>query len=1301
MIIDDVVVSADDAVEIVGEATDDFAITAEQEFGLVLSGEGPQGPQGPKGDQGEQGPQGDRGIAGINGTKTLYGSGVPDVLTGAVGDFYIDISGNLLYGPKTTVWPPGVSMVGPAGPPGSTAFADMVGQAALAQLPTINDGTMLANLSGSASTPLSYRIPDAVALYDTFALAVAAHVPASYAFLETRSYTTDVPNSGAQYRKVLSDPGYGSPSVFQSADGAWWLMNELLPLPSMFGGKANGTTDDTAAVQKAIDQLSARGLRSLWFDASYIVTGLHANGLSCIDWKQIDLVGPGGLKLANNSNVTAAVFTATFSGTTMTISTFTSGSLAAGMFLSPQATGTGLVPATKIVSLASGTANTPGAVYNVDQTNAIASAISLKASKRFVEMLGNYDTVTGLVNARCEIDFDYNGANNCDGGTIWTWNTIVTINKGSGNVFDGAKFRNNSGSNSIVLGVDQASPSTLFDTTVIRCLFENDGDRTNPASLDYSTIFSFSDGLSVVGNTYRRGASKNGCPWEVYNRNILVAGNKVQGYYNTANICAVPGQTTRNVNFIGNTIEDCSVGFTLWAVASTSKLWGVNIANNTLDFLVVQPGGPYVVNGIGQINAVSELRDVNISGNIGRNSDLSDTTRSTDGISLQACYSAKISNNQLYGFPGRGVYLTNTYNGGSFDVSHNQLTNVGYTSANSALKSGITIDASAFGPASLLIVKDNEINPLAGYKLTTGILCALDAEISDINNPAIVGATSPIKWTGAGAASNGYMLRQFGSKGDGLKVTATVTITAGTKNLHITGLSFKQSDVGKIIFIQGAAASGGTLQTSITGVTGSNDIVLFDNASTTLTAASKTVFVGTDDTAAINAAITYCKSYGKTLVVTDGMYLHTSTINWAWIGFKVHAYGDNVAFLHAGTGVAHNFNGFANYGGQGCINGVFGGPGRIMLRGNPNGGTTIAAQIDNWHFGSMKIAARDCSSYLVQGNDSGIVGASAVESIFDIQISPNVDNETFLTVPACGVEFTRATACVFPRLVVESCGVASRAVRFLSCVGNLFNGGTVESNVAGGILFDSGCFRNVVKSIHCEANGSQEDFYVDGYNNTFEGCASGATTLGSKINGSRNVIKSGDWAKLQITATAAGTRLENVILRTSYSDLGTQTTNINFYDPDGLGLVAIDNAVAILGNKTINTDNGSIIKIASVDVSTAWTAYTPTLTAATGAFTTATVTGRYKQIGKTVHLHLSVVVTAANTASGAVIATLPAGMTPAAQAVGALYERAVTGKMGSAQIPSGDAHAYLRAYDGSTLWVNGYTIEANLTFEIT
>jgi hypothetical protein len=81
---------------------------------------GTNGIAGPQGLQGVTGPQGLNGANGVNGTGLRYGSGTPASNSGILGDFYLDTTGNKIYGPKATNgWPTtGVSIVGPQGASG-------------------------------------------------------------------------------------------------------------------------------------------------------------------------------------------------------------------------------------------------------------------------------------------------------------------------------------------------------------------------------------------------------------------------------------------------------------------------------------------------------------------------------------------------------------------------------------------------------------------------------------------------------------------------------------------------------------------------------------------------------------------------------------------------------------------------------------------------------------------------------------------------------------------------------------------------------------------------------------------------------------------------------------------------------------------------------------------------------------------------------------------------------------------------------------------------------------------------------
>jgi hypothetical protein len=63
---------------------------------------GAQGPAGPAGKDGASGTNGHNGAPGQDGHTILNGLGAPPDSSGSPGDFYIDVSGPKIYGPKSS-----------------------------------------------------------------------------------------------------------------------------------------------------------------------------------------------------------------------------------------------------------------------------------------------------------------------------------------------------------------------------------------------------------------------------------------------------------------------------------------------------------------------------------------------------------------------------------------------------------------------------------------------------------------------------------------------------------------------------------------------------------------------------------------------------------------------------------------------------------------------------------------------------------------------------------------------------------------------------------------------------------------------------------------------------------------------------------------------------------------------------------------------------------------------------------------------------------------------------------------------
>lgn len=333
---------------------------------------------------------------------------------------------------------------------------------------------------------------------------------------------------------------------------------------------------------------------------------------------------------------------------------------------------------------------------------------------------------------------------------------------------------------------------------------------------------------------------------------------------------------------------------------------------------------------------------------------------------------------------------------------------------------------------------------------------------------------------------------------------------------------------------------------------------------------------GDDATAndtAIATAVAYCVANNKTLAFPDGIYRHTNALNWAFNYLQVIALGGNCIFKHTGSGTAHSFSGIANYpASQGCEGGTFGGPNHFIVQGNAN--TVDLVLVDNWHFGDMKIKPRNASNAFLRTQDTGIVGASAVETTFDVKASTNFGG-SFTTVPLYGMRLVSLASCVFIKPILEfvgNVGSGTPGVSMVGCVGCLFLAGTIESCLAGGISLASNCNRNKFINVHAEVNGTQQDWLVSGSENTFESCHGAGTTSGQFLAGNFNFYKN---CKLQtgvVQSGASDNTFENCNFITSFNDLGTRTNIYN--DAGGIATNKFNRPNIIGGTATALTGLG-------------------------------------------------------------------------------------------------------------------------------
>lgn len=98
------------------------------------------------------------------------------------------------------------------------------------------------------------------------------------ATLTTSGYTTAGDGGGAVYQKVATEPSHAG--KFQDLDGDWWELKVPELAPEMFGAIGDGVTNDTVAMQAAIDALGSGDALVLRNGATYLVDNLTQPQLS-------------------------------------------------------------------------------------------------------------------------------------------------------------------------------------------------------------------------------------------------------------------------------------------------------------------------------------------------------------------------------------------------------------------------------------------------------------------------------------------------------------------------------------------------------------------------------------------------------------------------------------------------------------------------------------------------------------------------------------------------------------------------------------------------------------------------------------------------------------------------------------------------------------------------------------------------------------------------------------------------------------------------------------------------------------
>lgn len=116
----------------------------------------------------------------------------------------------------------------------------------------------------------------------------------------------------------------------------------------------------------------------------------------------------------------------------------------------------------------------------------------------------------------------------------------------------------------------------------------------------------------------------------------------------------------------------------------------------------------------------------------------------------------------------------------------------------------------------------------------------------------------------------------------------------------------------------------------------------------------------------------------------------------------------------------------------------------------------------------------------------------------------------------------------------------------------------------------------------------------------------------------------------------------------------------------------------------------------------AFTSYTPTISSGGGTFTTASVVGKYKRIGKICVVKIAATITTAGTATGTVTVTMPFtsvsdGNTYAA---GSFRENQVTGITGVGRVSPNSSTCNIARYDDTSFIADNRLIVGTVIYEV-
>lgn len=250
-----------------------------------------------------------------------------------------------------------------------------------------------------------------------------------------------------------------------------------------------------------------------------------------------------------------------------------------------------------------------------------------------------------------------------------------------------------------------------------------------------------------------------------------------------------------------------------------------------------------------------------------------------------------------------------------------------------------------------------------------------------------------------------------------------------------------------------------------------------------------------------------------------------------------------------------------------------------------------------------------------------------------------------------------------------------------------------------------------------------------------------AKLTGATFTGPLEVYRTSGNATLSLTAPTAGTASASIDFKrtgglaiagiSAESEIGDDYGHLRFFTRGasdgmqerarldsggylGLGTTSPQTRLDVAGNTTLRgtlavtgaVSAQSLALATPLPVSSggtgdgggAWATYTPAIVCGSGTLSSASATGRYKKIGKTVFITITVSISSNGNCSNFVSATLPSASGPASNIISGA-ERGVSGKLLQGVISAGANRAEVFAYDNSYPGADGASLTITGVYE--